>query len=1762
MLGTSKSIWGFDPIISTPGAVVWLDGRDSTTMFQDTSGTTPVTGGGQPVQLWKDKSGNSNNVTGTATWSGSNMVFNGTTSALSNPAFVFPFAAYSMFAVLSNTTVASAQYVVSTSAPWPIFGFGGSFIYIGSASAVLPVSNSFNSGWCACINYGRAGHLCIDSSDNVYLGRGYNNSYPAPIFCNATGTRSVSMPSTTTVGIGFIFKYSKFGDIIWHTTQRPTSTGGISNSGVSVDPSNNVFIAGQYTGAPTLFNADGTSTTLPFTGTVNTNYNSFVAKYSSNGTFIWAARGIPVTSIYNWGPCACDLSGSVFISGSYRGNLTLYNSSDISNASLIYTGTTGSNCFIAKYSSTGTVLWAARFVSALGTGEPRIDNITTDPSGNLLATGTYNSSNVLTFYNSNGTSGGTLSTVVSPTTTFIVKYNSTGTFVWVVQRGAGQATGIATDEDGNVFSSETGGNLRKYTPNGVFVWAFSGGNIASIAIARDKSIFIGYEGEFKKLTSNGTSVWSARIATSQARPSYITSIALDSRGDVYIYGTANNSISTTQVALYPSDGTNTPFVSGTVSSAIVTYVAKYSAAGYVFPTRPPAVSNVILSLIYRPSTAYTYVNGDNTTIYTGTTPSSTNLIIGSNNFAGTVSELLIYNTTLSDSIRQAVEGYLSKKWNIQTGLITTQPYYSLPPFTRYFNPLDIFGCSMWLDGGDNSTMNSTTVVTIWKDKSGSGNTVTGSGMWSGSNMVFNGSTDAFCNTEYVFPSNAYSMFAVYSNTTAPAAGAYMNVVYGNFGFPMLGTYDVRRSVTARSVVANTFGLGATSGWVARIGSNNSSVGNAIATDLSGNVVLTGIYSTTTTLFNSSIVSNASLAGLSGNDCFVAKYSSAGGVLWATRISGNTGNENGMGIATDSSGNVLVTGEYSSQLLVFNAPGTVSGATLPYTAGLQCFIAKYSSAGSVTWAAQIASGNSGSSDKGRAIATDSSGNVLVTGEYRAPLSLFNAGGTVVGATLPSLGFGDCFIAKYSPAGSVIWAAQIRSSNGCAGYGIATDSSGNVVVTGSNVGGLSAYNTGGTVVGATLPFTGSSRCDCFVAKYSSAGAVLWAARIAGTSNYNGYGIATDSSGNVLVAGEYRAAASIYNAGGTVVGATLPSPGGIAVGVGFVVKYSSTGTVIWAAQLVGANTATGYGITTDSSGNVILTGSYRGGLSAYNAGGTVVGASMTSSLIDCFVVKYSSTGTVIWATRAGSASRTTIGRGITVDISENVLVTGQFTIAATFFNSDTTTGQARSSISTDVFITKYDKNGYITNTPTPASSNILLDTIYTPSTMSPFINGYAQTTRAGTTLAATGLFVGGPSNYFSGTLSELLIYSTALGIGQRQQVEGYLVKKWGLRSSLIPSHPYLTIPPSTPTPSPYYQTSAIDWVSYWRPYLQSLGRVNSSGVTLSTSNLTGGGAYTTGGWQGAVLSADGDMYCAPYLALNVLNLRVKSGDAISIVGQSGYNSLGGWAGGILGPNCNIYFVPTSTGGIKSLNVRDGRTSNITGGATYLSNGWQGGVLGPDGNMYCSPSNAANILRLTILTNVTSNITGGATYRSSGWSGGVLGPDGNMYCAPYAANNILKLTISTGVTTNITGGATYTANGWYGGVLGPDGNIYFAPHAANNILKLDVVTGVTTNITGGATYTANGWRGAVIGPDGNMYCAPYDANNILKLTISTGVTTNITGGATFTANGWTGGVLAADGNIYFAPYNATNILKLTFTGLNELPSSNYVLSAYANKL
>jgi hypothetical protein len=113
--------------------------------------------------------------------------------------------------------------------------------------------------------------------------------------------------------------------------------------------------------------------------------------------------------------------------------------------------------------------------------------------------------------------------------------------------------------------------------------------------------------------------------------------------------------------------------------------------------------------------------------------------------------------------------------------------------------------------------------------------------------------------------------------------------------------------------------------------------------------------------------------------------------------------------------------------------------------------------------------------------------------------------------------------------------------------------------------------------------------------------------------------------------------------------------------VVKYDSSGTKQWTQQLGTSYIDAANGITTDSSGNVYVTGYTSGGLD----GNTNSGSN------DLFVVKYDSSGTKQWTQQLGTSADDR-GYGITSDSSGNVYVNGQ------------TGGD------TDLFVVKYNSSG----------------------------------------------------------------------------------------------------------------------------------------------------------------------------------------------------------------------------------------------------------------------------------------------------------------------------------------------------------------------------------------------------------------------------------------------------------------------------------------
>ncbi|MEO8150375.1 MAG: SBBP repeat-containing protein [Bacteroidia bacterium] len=301
------------------------------------------------------------------------------------------------------------------------------------------------------------------------------------------------------------------------------------------------------------------------------------------------------------------------------------------------------------------------------------------------------------------------------------------------------------------------------------------------------------------------------------------------------------------------------------------------------------------------------------------------------------------------------------------------------------------------------------------------------------------------------------------------------------------------------------------------------------------------------------------------------------------------------------------------------------------------------------------------DEGHAITTDAAGNVLVTGYYSSATITFGA------TTLTNAGGSDVYVVKYDAAGNVLWAKSGGGASTDNSKGIATDTSGNVLIIGT-FGGTSA--TFGTI---TLTNTTALASDVFIVKYDASGNVLWAKSAGGTNSDYGTGIATDASGNVVATGYFQSASITFGA------TTLTNAGAQDI---FVVKYDASGNLLWAKAQGGTSYDNGNSITTDTSGNVLVTGWFQ---SASVTFGTVTLTNTTSGSNDIFIVKYDALGNVLWAKSAGG-TLVDNPTGITTDAGANVLLTGYFQSGSITFGTITLNNIG----SQDIFVVKYDAAG----------------------------------------------------------------------------------------------------------------------------------------------------------------------------------------------------------------------------------------------------------------------------------------------------------------------------------------------------------------------------------------------------------------------------------------------------------------------------------------
>jgi hypothetical protein len=445
-------------------------------------------------------------------------------------------------------------------------------------------------------------------------------------------------------------------------------------------------------------------------------------------------------------------------------------------------------------------------------------------------------------------------------------------------------------------------------------------------------------------------------------------------------------------------------------------------------------------------------------------------------------------------------------------------------------------------------------------------------------------------------------------------------------------------------------------WARKIGGTNGTfVGYSVTRDSSQNIIVTGTYNFQVEIYDATGKNVVfTLSPQANQDTFVVKYDSSGTPLWARKISG-TGNDQAISVSTDSSGNIIVVGFYASNPLnIFAADGSTVSFSLNNSGNNDAFIVKYDSNGTPLWARRI---GGTLQDQANSVSVDSSGNTVVTGQYTSSsLNIYAANGTTVTFALGNSDTStDSFLVKYDSSGTPLWARRIGGTGFQVCNSVTTDSSGNIVVTGYfGSGGTTIYAANGTTAVFTLGIANAS-ADLFLVKYDSSGTPLWVAMMTSSGQDNVISVTTDSSGNIIVFGSCQTSPmSIGAANGSF---PFQSDNG-----NFLVKYNSSGTPLWCVRIPPVVSIIG-SVTTDSSGNIIVTGAYSANFSITFPFSTTGLASnafnirLVSTSQDSFVIKFNSSGTVLWVNRFGGTGTTDQVRSVCTDSSENVIVTGNY-------------------------------------------------------------------------------------------------------------------------------------------------------------------------------------------------------------------------------------------------------------------------------------------------------------------------------------------------------------------------------------------------------------------------------------------------------------------------------------------------------------------------
>jgi hypothetical protein len=408
------------------------------------------------------------------------------------------------------------------------------------------------------------------------------------------------------------------------------------------------------------------------------------------------------------------------------------------------------------------------------------------------------------------------------------------------------------------------------------------------------------------------------------------------------------------------------------------------------------------------------------------------------------------------------------------------------------------------------------------------------------------------------------------------------------------------------------------------GTTNNDTGISLATDDSLNVYMCGYADNNAGTIIATSGAHQSTFGGGNIDAFLAKFNTHGVRLWATWYGGN-GDDWGYGVATDTLGNVFITGYTNTGSAgVISTTGSHQVNNGGGNNGRDAFLVKFNRAGVRQWGTYY--GGNGD-DYGEGVSTDPAGNVYLVGKTE----------TISGTAIATAGshqsaYGgwtsDAFLAKFNTNGVRQWGTYYGGLDMESNASVYADRNNNIYMSGCT---RSQNAAAMTTPGCHQSVFGGSTLKAYLVKFNTSGVRQWGTYYGGSGNDYSYSICADTSSNVYMIG--------YST--TTVGTAIATLGShqSTYGGGFsdcyLVKFDVNGVRQWGTYYGGTGFEYSNAVTTDITGNVYLTG-----YTDSNTGTVIAttGSHQTSiaGLADACVAKFTSAGVRVWGTYYGGTGQ----------------------------------------------------------------------------------------------------------------------------------------------------------------------------------------------------------------------------------------------------------------------------------------------------------------------------------------------------------------------------------------------------------------------------------------------------------------------------------------------------------------------------------------------